>query len=237
MEPGGAPEGRARARLECVARLRGFPADGATLDRLLAYLRAVLEHGRRLNLTAARDLERATDVLALSALAVTRAWPRRRSPPARIVDLGTGNGLPGVAAALAWPGAEVLLVERRGHKARAVASCVRAVGLDGVEVLALDGRELLARRPDLREGVDLVTVRAVGTLAASTRIAAPWLAPGGRVVHWKGRGLVEKEIEAGRAAARVGGLRARPWVECDDEAGPAHLVVYERPRDGLRRGR
>ncbi len=196
---------------------------------LLAHLLAVLDANRYVNLTAARDLPAAVDILALSAFAVVWAWPAERPPPRRAVDLGTGNGLPGVAVALAWPEADVLLVERRGRKARAVEACLAAAGLDRVAVLTADGREVLARRPELRGTVDLVTVRAVGPLAEVARLAAPWLAPGGRLAHWKGRGLSREEIAAGEVAAREAGLDPLPVLSCEDDAGPARLVVYECP--------
>jgi len=212
-------------RLARTARLRGFPDDAATLERLLRTLEAVVEANQRTNLTAARDLSAAVDVLALSALAVTRAVERA---PRTVVDLGTGNGFPGVAAALAWPRARVLLVERRGRKADAVRACVETAGLANVDVVTCDGRELARERPDVDGATDLVTVRAVGTLEEAARIAAPWLAPGGRLAHWKGRGLAKAERRAGEKAARAGGLRPLPVQAFDDDAGPGHLVVYER---------
>lgn len=149
-----------------------------------------------------------------------------------VVDLGTGNGLPGIAAAIAWPTARVFLVERRQKKSEAVRRCLARVGFPQGEVLACDGREVVKVRPELHHGVDLVTVRAVGTLAETTKIAAPWLAPTGRIAHWKGRTLAEEEIRLGAATAQAAGLRALPALDFDDEAGPAHLLLYERPRRG-----
>ena len=216
-------------RLAETAKSRLFPADEATLRRLVGYLEAVLEANRSVNLTGARDLDRAVDVLALSALAVTCAVD---AAPRRVVDLGTGNGLPGVAAALAWPDAEVLLVERRGRKASAVRACVEAVELSNVQVVTCDGRELLRERPAVKEATDLVTVRAVGPLDEAVRMAAPWLAPGGRIAHWKGRSLSDEETRAGTAAARGATLRVLPPLAFEDDAGPGHLVLYERPIGG-----
>lgn len=215
-------------RLATIARDRAFPDDRETLARLVRYLEAVLEANQRVNLTGARDLERAVDVLALSAFAVTRAVD---APPRLVVDLGTGNGLPGVAAALAWPEARVLLVERRGRKAAAVAACVASVGLERVDVVTCDGRELLRERPEVEGATDLVTVRAVGRLDEAVQMAAAWLAPGGRLAHWKGRALSAAETRAGEAAARRAGLDLLPTLRFEDEAGPGRLVRVERPRE------
>ena len=60
---------------------------------------------------------------------------------------------------------------------------------------------------------------------------APWLAPGGRVVHWKPGGLAEDERAAGLAAAQGLGLLAVNDVEfrLPGAKAPRRLVVYERP--------
>jgi 16S rRNA (guanine527-N7)-methyltransferase len=219
----------ALTRLKAVARLRGYPDDDVSVRRLLAYLVALCEFKPSLNLTAARSLEEAAEVLAVTALVVVRAWDGP-TPPRRAVDLGSGNGFPGVAVAVAWPDCRVLLVERRAKKARAIESCLRTAGIRNAEPVACDGRELLREVPDVAGRVDLVTARAVGTLEEVTRIAAPWLAPGGRIVHWKGESLDEAERAAGRAAALAAGLS--PPLEIafgPPPPGPARLVIVERP--------
>jgi 16S rRNA (guanine527-N7)-methyltransferase len=224
--PADAPS--ARERLLAAADALGWPPAGA--DALLAYVRAVWDENARVNLTGAATFDAALDVLALDSLPVARAWDASRAPPRVAVDLGTGNGLPGVAAALAWPACRVLLVERRAKKAAAVARCLGTAGVGNAEALACDGRELLRLRPALRGAVDLVTVRAVGDLAPTTKEAAPWLAPRGRVVHWKPALLSEDERRAGDDAARRAGLAVLEDVEfrVPGAAASRRLVRYER---------
>ena len=223
------PDARSlQADLERLAVSRGFPVDGGQVARLLDYVRVVLDRGRAVNLTGARTLETAVEVLAWTAVAVVKAWGRTDAPTVA-ADLGTGNGLPGVAAAIAWPSCRVLLVERRQKKARAVEACAEAVQLENVEVLALDGREVLPRHPELKGAIDFVTVRAVGPLGETTGIVAPWLAPRGVVAHWKGAGLERAEVDAGLDAAREGGLVRLEGLEYADAFGPARIVRYGRP--------
>jgi 16S rRNA (guanine527-N7)-methyltransferase len=222
-------------RLAEVAALRGFPT-GEPLARLLAYLEAMVETNRVVNLTAATTLEEAAETVAVSALAVVRAWARPE-PPRRAIDLGSGNGFPGVAVATAWPGCRVLLVERRAKKARAIRDCLARAGIGNAEAVPLDGRELVRDRPEVAGAADLVTVRAAGTLAETTAIAGPWVAPGGRVVHWKGENLSDDERRRGRAAAEAAGLDDQGEIDFGaPPPGPARLVVYERPPSGRRRG-
>jgi len=220
-----ATDGAAATRaLEAAAERLRVPARG--LDRLAAYVAAVVDENTRINLTGAKTLDAALEVLAVDSMPLARAWPHGRAPR-RVVDLGTGNGLPGVAAAVFWPEAEVVLVERREKKARAVERCLAAAGFAHVRVAACDGRELLRVRPDLARAVDLVTVRAVGDLAPTTREAAPWLARGGRIVHWKAGALDPAERVAGDEAARATGLSTEPDVEFELGSGAKRrLVVY-----------
>lgn len=210
-----------QALREAALRLR---APSAGLETLAAYVAAVVDENERINLTGAKTLAAAIDVLAIDALPLAAAWGAG-APPRRIVDLGTGNGLPGVAAALFWPGAETVLVERREKKARAVERCLARAGLSRVAVVACDGRELLARRPALARAVDLVTVRAVGELAPTTREAAPWLARKGRIVHWKAGALDPAELAAGRETARALGLVALPDVAFTLASGASRRLV------------
>lgn len=210
--------------LGVAARRLGAPTD--RLDTLAAYVAAVVDENERINLTGAKTLAAAIDVLAIDALPLASAWGAG-APPRRIVDLGTGNGLPGVVAALFWPDAQTLLLERREKKAHAVERCLARVGLARVAVLACDGRELLAKRPALARAVDLVTVRAVGDLAPTTREAAPWLARSGRIVHWKAGAPDPAELAAGREAARAAGLVPLPDVEFSLPSGASRrLVTY-----------
>jgi hypothetical protein len=71
----------------------------------------------------------------------------------------------------------------------------------------------------------------VADLAPTTKEAAPWLAPGGRIVHWKASGLDPAERAAGLSLAKGHGLRAVEDLEFHVPGAklPRRLVVYERP--------
>lgn len=188
----------------------------------------LLAHPRP-NLTGARTPEDAWTILLEPSLAVGEAWPAERGGPRVIVDIGSGNGFPGMAAAALWPAAQVHLVERRGRKAAALDAHVRASGHgERVRVHAEDARDLLDEAHGLVAAADLVLLRAVGALGPTTSLGAPFVAPGGRLVHWKGQGLDAAERQEGERVARALGL-----VALADRAGPQgtgrHLLLFERP--------
>jgi 16S rRNA (guanine527-N7)-methyltransferase len=217
----------ASARAHEAALAFGYPSSAA--DVLVAYVEAVLAEGEHVNLTGARSLDAALPVLALDSMPVVSAAGGR---PRLVVDVGSGNGLPGVAAALAWPEATVLLVERRGKKAAAIGRCLAATGIANALPVPCDSRELSRARPDVPGRVDLVTARAVSSLDAVLRDAVPWLAPGGRCLHWKPAAVDPAERAAADDVARAAGLRPLPDhpFEVPGLASARCVVRHERPR-------
>ncbi len=195
-------------------------------ERLVAYTQALLATNRQINLTAAQTTEQAHEILVVPSLGVAVAWDLV-DPPRVAVDLGSGNGFPGVAVATLWPGCRVVLVERRQKKARAIAACLLEAGIDNARAIGCDAREIKNEAPDLLRGADLVTVRAVGSLADATALAAPLLADGGRLVHWKRATVTAAERQAGAAAARHAGLDVLPDIA--QPVAEGILIVYARP--------
>jgi 16S rRNA (guanine527-N7)-methyltransferase len=118
---------------------------------------------------------------------------------ARIVDLGSGAGLPGLVLAIARPEAEVVLVESVGKKCAWLERTVTALGLENVRVVC-------ARAEELDEApFDVVTARALASLSVLCEYAAPLLREGGSLVAWKGAVDVREDAD-GLHAANVLGL-------------------------------
>lgn len=165
---------------------------GAALQRaqaawLLAYLAAMLDENRAVNLTAVRDPLAARVFHALDGLAIAAALPG--ISPARIFDVGTGNGFPGVAAAAVWPKARVVLCDRTRKKVLAIGRALTTAGPRPMTELPVtplwaDVAQLRALEPAHLGGHDLVLVRAVAEPAPVARLAEPLLAVGGRLALW-----------------------------------------------------
>ena len=201
----------------------GYTLPPARAQRLAAYVDGLVEAARAPNLTGLRTAARIDEVLVRPSLLVAFAVDQ---VPRRVADVGSGNGFPGIVAAAIWPEARTCLIERRGKKARAVGALAQAAGFD-VEVLACDAREVRREGPAWYGSCDLVTVRAVGPLDETTKVAAPLLAPGGRLVHWKTDDLDAAERDAGCAMAATVGLRPLPDVQ-QRAVADARLIVFER---------
>ncbi len=151
-----------------------------TGDRLLAYLDAMLDLNQRINLTGVRDPEQALILHVLDGLAFARTGLR----PRHILDLGTGNGFPGVCVAALHPKATTLLMDKTGKKVRAVGTCLLTAGLNTIDTIQLDAAQAPKLQPDLRHAFDLITARAVARPEALAPLAAPLCRPGGHLTLW-----------------------------------------------------
>lgn len=158
---------------------------GAELDvgraaTLLAFLDAMLVLNAQINLTAVRDREAAVVLHALDGLAFARSGLH----PHHVLDLGSGNGFPGVCIAALHPGTSLALMDKTGKKVRAIGSCLMTAGLDDIETMHLDAAQAPGLHRELRHAFDVVVARAVGRPEAVAPLAEPLCRPGGHLVMW-----------------------------------------------------
>ena len=147
-----------------AAELGVTPDAGARLDRYLDLLEA---WSARVNLTGARSRAERIRLLLRPAVAVAG-----HVLPGRLLDIGSGNGSPGLVLAALRPDASATLLEPRQRRWAFLREAARAMGLR-VEVR----RERHDQYPG--PGAETVTVRALALPAADL---AALLAPGGRLL-------------------------------------------------------
>lgn len=120
-----------------------------------------------------------------------------RSEKPRLIDVGSGAGLPGLAIAIARPQWEIISLDATGKKVGFQQRVIRRLGLSNVT--ALQGRaEALAHQPAFRERFDAVLARAVAPLRIACELCVGFLGIGGRLVTAKGS-EVGPEIEQARS--------------------------------------
>jgi 16S rRNA (guanine527-N7)-methyltransferase len=102
--------------------------------------------------------------------------------PAIYVDLGTGGGVPGLFCALAWPNAQVSLIDANVRRCAALRAWIPKLGLAG-RVSVVEGRaEESARATTFRERADVVTARGLAAPAPTAEIGAAFTRMGGILV-------------------------------------------------------
>jgi 16S rRNA (guanine527-N7)-methyltransferase len=177
-----------------------------------------------------REVDRLWDRHLLNSAVIAEAIPR----DARVVDLGSGAGLPGVPLCIARPDLHVTLLE---PMARRVAWLTEVVDTLSLSATVVRGR---AEEPAIKQqlaGADVVIARAVAPLARLWGWSAPLLRRGGRLVALKGESAAEEVARDGDAVTRAGG--SLPVVErcgADALAVPTTIIVVTRvdPPQGAR---
>lgn len=159
----------------------GVVLDSKTLERLEWLAGELLRWNRTHNLTAITDPLEIREKHLADSLTLLPFLDKAQ----RLLDLGSGAGFPGLPLKMARPDLEVVSVDAVGKKIAFQRHVARTLGLSGFT--AVHGRaEELPATPSYRSGFDIVTARALGSLGLLAALAAPLLAPGGRLIAMKG---------------------------------------------------
>lgn len=175
---------------------------GDRLPTAVRYAELLMTDGVVRGLIGPREAPRIWERHLLNCAVVAELIPQ----DARVVDVGSGAGLPGIVLAVARPDLSVILVEPLARRTAFLLEAATALGLDRTTVVRGRAEECVPGRGESRfELADVVTARAVAPLDRLTAWCLPLTAKGGRVLALKGESAVE-EVEAHREViARLGG--------------------------------
>lgn len=150
----------------------------------------------------------------------------------RLIDVGSGGGLPGIPLAIVQPRLNVTLLEATEKKARFLEHAREELGLGNVRVLNRRAEEA-GRQTEYRDRYDVVTSRALAALPVVVEYCAPFVRPGGRILAMKGR-LENDELDAGeraaiKLAAEFHGVTEVP-IHPELEQKQRRIVVFRKTR-------
>jgi 16S rRNA (guanine527-N7)-methyltransferase len=194
--------------LLAAAERLGVALDAAAIERFRRYRELLLAANAQFNLTRVTDPAEVETRLFADSLALLPLVP----PAARrLLDIGSGGGVPGLALAIVRPDLAVTLLDATAKKVRFLTDTARALDLPAVT--AIHGRaEEIARDPAHRAGYDVVTARAVARLVTLVELTLPCVALGGVALMPKGSAAAQELAEAAYAIALLGG-QARPLIQ------------------------
>jgi 16S rRNA (guanine527-N7)-methyltransferase len=146
----------------------------------------------------------------------------------KVMDLGSGGGLPGIPLKICLPEIDLTLVESTKKKARFLEAAVRELGLEGVTVIDRHSREI-EKDACHRGRYDLVTARAVAELKELVALAFPFLRPGGRLMAYKSLKAEEEIAAAAGLFNKVRGVIEKlPGQATGDVDKARHLVMVRK---------
>ena len=193
------------------------PLPAAARAKLAAYLELLAKWNRTYNLTAIREPERMITHHVLDALAVLPHLPQREG--LRVLDVGSGAGVPGIPLAIARPDWHVVMLDSNHKKGAFVQQAV-------IELALANAEAVVARVEDYAPGApfDIVISRAFTDLATFATAGVRHLAPGGQLVAMKGV-YPDEEIANLPPGVRV---VATPSLAVPGLDAKRHLVVMRR---------
>jgi 16S rRNA (guanine527-N7)-methyltransferase len=191
-----------RGLLRDGARNLGIDLTGAELDGFECYMSLLLDWNRRVNLTAITDPAEIAILHFFDSLTCLAA--ASFGPNARVIDVGSGAGLPGIPIAVVRPDLRLTLLESTRKKCRFLSDVASSLDLIGVSVDCRRAEDA-GRDPLLRGTFDVAVSRAVADLAVLAELCLPFVKVGGLMLAMKGPRVEEEMEQARRACAILGG--------------------------------
>jgi 16S rRNA (guanine527-N7)-methyltransferase len=194
----------------------GLDIDDAIQARLLAYLTLLEKWNRTHNLTSIRDPLGMLRQHLLDSLAVLPYLPDR--PSLRLIDVGSGGGLPGVPLAITRPTWQLTLLDSNQKKSAFLRQLAAELRLTNVDVVSARAESFAPAKL-----FEVAIARALSDLAQFAAWAGHLLAPGGQLFAMKGA-YPREEIAALPQGVRVA---ATHTLEVPGLAAERHLVIME----------
>jgi 16S rRNA (guanine527-N7)-methyltransferase len=215
-----------------IAKINGIILTEEQQSLLSRYRELLLEWNRKINLISRRDEGNAWHSHILHALSVL--FLVRPPPHGRVLDLGTGGGLPGIPLAIVRQDLDMVLIDSIHKKVRAVEDMVERLGIRNVRVICSRAEDLDASRGFARS-FDIVVARAVASIEELVRWAKPLLKPdhntAGRLATLAATGLPH-EISSPYLLCMKGGDVEGELQKAKTKVGVTEVLVLDLVYNG-----
>lgn len=203
------------------AKQLGLNLSEKTLDQLLAYLALIVKWNKAYNLTAIRNPAEMLKLHLLDSLVIAPLVFKEDSEqqPTRLIDVGTGAGLPGVVLAILNPSCFVSLLDTNGKKCRFLNQVKIELGLSNISIIHHRVESFQPEKP-----YNIVLSRAFATLKDMTDNAHHLLQADGCFLAMKGKNP-QQEIDELDPMFKVKSILSLNVPEVDAERHLVEIVI------------
>lgn len=198
--------------------------DDTALDRFDTYGKMLVSWNEKINLTAITDSYGVTVKHFLDSLSI---FSYENIPlGAKVIDVGTGAGFPGVAMLIARPDLDLTLLDSTGKKLKVIEDILSNISLSATILHAR--AEEAARKEEYREKYDYATARAVANLRELSEYCLPFVKKGGKFISLKAAKANEELDTAKKAIKLLGGktLKSESFELLD--VGERNIIIIEK---------
>ena len=212
-----------RDRLKKFADSFGVTIDETTLEHFDLYAELLVDWNEKINLTAITDPEGITVKHFADSLSVFGFVDFPEG--AKVIDVGTGAGFPGLAMKIVRPDLELTLVDSTKKKLNVVEDIAGKIGVN-VELIHARAEEL--QKGELSGSFDFSVSRAVANLKKLSGWCLPFVKSGGLFVAMKGAKADEEIADAKKEIKRFGGKLEKVHSFDLSDAGERNIVVIRK---------
>ena len=184
------------------------------MDLFEAYRALIKEWNAKIDITAITEDREIDNKHFIDSLSIFRQI--KTPSQARVMDMGSGGGFPGIPMKIYEPGLEMTLVDSLKKRVDFLREVIDRLGLEGIRCIHARAEDLL-RDPKERESYDLVVSRAVAPLPTLLEYCLPGVKINGQFIAMKGPGGQEEVIQSDRTIKTLGGHLERVdrflWTE------------------------
>lgn len=195
-------------------------------EKLMKYKTLLKEWNEKINLTAITEDEEIIKKHFIDSIKAFKFSGLRQSK--RIIDVGTGAGLPGIPIKIVQPEIDIVLLDSLNKRVNFLNEVIRQLDLKNIS--AIHGRaEDFANESKYREKFDIAVSRAVANMAVLSELCIPYVRPNGYFLALKGPAVEQEIAEGNKAIETLGGkLLEIINVDVEDTELNHNLVVVKK---------
>lgn len=214
-----------KIKLQMESEKLGLSLSDDQIDKLFIYYSMIVEKNKVMNLTAITEEDDFILKHIVDSLALVKAGDRIRNilsdSEKRIIDVGTGAGMPGIIIKICFPNSNIVLSDSLKKRLNFLDDVISELSLKNI--CTLHGRaEDIGRNKDYREYFDLAVSRAVANMSTLSEYCLPLIKISGIFLPYKS-GDIEKELGESENAIRILGGSCK------------EVIRYNLPETNMRR--